>query len=95
MLSTPVFAGHSATGDGNGHGHKGATSGDATEANGHQVASKGHGHHVSHNTHGNKGGAQRGLDRADQVAASHGEEGRDNASTHHSTDTASPHDTDE
>jgi hypothetical protein len=95
MLWTPAFAGHSVIGDGNSHGHELTTSGNATEANGHHGRSNGQGHRVSHNMHGNKGGAQRGLDRADQVAASHGEEGRDNASTHHSSDTASPHDNDE
>jgi hypothetical protein len=37
----------------------------------------------------------RGLDRADQVAGSHGEEGRENASAHHSSDYDSSHHADE
>jgi hypothetical protein len=42
-----------------------------------------------------RGGAMRGLDRANQVAGSHGEEGRENASAHHSSDYDSSHDADE
>ena len=33
--------------------------------------------------HSNKGGALRGLDRANQVAGVHGQAGRANAATHH------------
>lgn len=33
--------------------------------------------------HSNKGGALRGLDRANSVAGSHGQAGRTNAASHH------------
>ena len=33
--------------------------------------------------HSNKGGALRGLDRANQVAGVHGQAGRTNAASHH------------
>jgi hypothetical protein len=89
-MSTPVFAGHNPShGNGHGHGHKAGTSEGSAKGNGHHGGTKtSHGHHqdASDNTHSNKGGAQRGLDRANQTAGSHGEEGRDNASAHHSSD---------
>jgi len=96
-MSTPVFAGHNSLGHANGHGHKVGTSEVSTEGTGHHGGTKGHGHHhdASDNTHSNKGGALRGLDRANQVAGSHGEDGRDNASAHHSNDADSSHDADE
>jgi hypothetical protein len=79
--STPVFAGHD-----KGHGHKSEMSGSSHGKHG----KKGHGHHEEtddndsfENHHSNKGGAERGLDRANEVAGEHGEEGRENASKHH------------
>ena len=96
-MSTPVFAGHNPMGHGNGHGHAAGISGVSTAGTGHHGGTKGHGHHVDGSDHpyGNKGGAMRGLDRADQVAGSHGEEGRENASAHHSSDYDSSHHADE
>jgi hypothetical protein len=98
-LATPAFAGHNASGDG--HGHTSHNSGALTEGGGHKGGTKSHGHHshASHDTHGNKGGAERGLDRANDVAGSHGEEGRENAAAHHGDDHdgdhGSSHDADE
>jgi hypothetical protein len=95
-MATPVFAGHNPMGHGNGHGHEVGISGVSTRGTGHHGGTKGHGHlDASDNTHGNKGGTLRGLDRADQVAGSHGEEGRENASAHHSSAAESSHDADE
>jgi hypothetical protein len=76
-VSTPVFAGHNPMGHSNGHGHAVGISGVSTAGTGHHGGTKGHGHHLdgSDNPHGNKGGAMRGLDRADQVAGSHGRKG--------------------
>src|ERR1700730_3674047 len=81
-VSTPVFAAHNPMGHSNGHGHAVGISGVSTAGTGHHGGTKGRGHHLdgSDTQHGNKGGAMRGLDRADQVAGSHGEEGRENAS---------------
>ncbi len=94
-MSTPALAGHNPLG--HGHGHGAGISGGSTKGTGHHGGTKGHGHQLSagDNTHSNKGGAQRGLDRANQVAGSHGEEGRENASAHHSKDAGSSHDADE
>jgi hypothetical protein len=95
-MSTPAFAGHNASG--HGHSNKWGISDAFTESGGHKGGgTKSHGHHshASHSTHGNKGGATRGLDRANDVAGSHGEEGRENASTHHGDDHGSSHDADE
>ena len=95
-MSTPAFAGHNSLGQG--HGHKAGISGVFTEeGTGHHGGTKGHGHQHGawDNTHSNKGGALHGLDRANQVAGSHGEEGRENASAHHSNDAGSSHDADE
>jgi peptidoglycan hydrolase-like protein with peptidoglycan-binding domain len=39
------------------------------------------GNHGSPGNHSNRGGAERGLDRADQAAGQHGDKGRDNART--------------
>ena len=98
-MSAPAFAGHNSMGHGNdhGHGHEVGISGVPTGGTGHRGGTKGHGHHLdgSDNTHSNKGGALRGLKRADQVAGSHGEKGRENASAHHSSDYDLPHDADE
>jgi hypothetical protein len=68
-MSTPVFAGHNSLGHANGHGHKVGTSEVSTEGTGHHGGTKGHGHHhdACDNTHSNKGGALRGLDRANQA----------------------------
>jgi len=81
--STPVLAGHN---NGHNHGHKGEMSDGSHGVHG----KKGHGHKQEsvdndslENEHGNKGGAERGLDRANEVAGEHGEEGRENASSHH------------
>jgi hypothetical protein len=79
-LSAPAFAGHNTSTHVHGHG--------GTKSHGHK-------HGAEDNTHSNKGGAQRGLDRANQVAGSHGEEGRENASAHHSRDDGPSHDADE
>jgi hypothetical protein len=91
-MSTPAFAGHKNQASGHGHGHKGDISDTFTEGGGHK-GGKGHGHHshASHSTHGNKGGETRGLDRANEVAGSHGEEGRENASAHHGDDHGGDH----
>jgi hypothetical protein len=94
-MSTPAFAGHNPS-HGHGHGHEAGTFGESTKGTSHHNGTKSHGHKhgAGDNTHSNKGGTERGLDRANQVAGSHGEEGRENASAHHSDDTGS-HDADE
>ena len=94
-MSTPALAGHNSLGDGHGHGHNSEIFGASTKGPGHD-GTKGHGHKHGawDNTHSNKGGAQRGLDRANQVGGSHGEEGRENASAHHHN-TAGSSDTEE
>ncbi|MGH7914223.1 MAG: hypothetical protein ACREPW_06190 [Candidatus Binataceae bacterium] len=91
-MATPVFAGHNPLD--HGHGHKAEISGTSTKGTSHHRGTKGHGNPLSasDNTHSNKDGATRGLDRANQVAGSHGEKGRENASAHHSNDGDSSHD---
>jgi len=90
-MSTPALAGHNPLG--HGHGHKAGISGVSTGSTGHHGGTKGHGHQLSagENAHGNKGGELKGLDRANQVAGPNGEEGRENASGHHSNDAGSSH----
>jgi hypothetical protein len=96
-MSTPAFAGHNPLGHGHGHGHKAGISGVFTESTRHHGGTKGHGHQLGarDNTHSNKGGALQGLDRANQVGGSHGEEGRENASAHHPDNVGSSDDADE
>jgi hypothetical protein len=87
--STSAFAGHKPPGYG--HGHKAGITEASTGGIGRHGG--GHGKHVGA-FRSNKGGALRGVDRANQVAGSHGEEGRENASAHHSN-AGSSHDADE
>jgi hypothetical protein len=73
-MATPVMAGH-------GHG-KGNAFGlaDAGKRSG--------GHHfgTTDKPHSNKHGKDRGLDRADDVAGEHGQQGRANADIHQADD---------
>jgi hypothetical protein len=96
-VSPQAWAGHDSYGKGRGHSHSTAISGGVTQASSHHDGTKGHGHKhgAVANTHSNKGGAERGLTRANQVAGEHGEEGRENASAHHSGDEGSSHDAQE
>jgi len=90
LAALPAFAGHGSNGKGHGHG-KGATEIEDSEG-GHHHGGKGH-HHSSANSHSNKGGELHGLNRANEVAGPHGEEGRENAASHQGGSGAS--DTDE
>lgn len=85
-MSTPALAGHNPLGHGHGHSHVVGGAESYTKGGGHHHGAGGHGHHfeASDNLHSNKGGALRGLDRANEVAGSHGQAGRDNAFAHHS-----------
>jgi len=71
-VATPVLAGHN-------HGGGNAFGFGNTERNG-------GGHHfgTTGKPHSNKHGKDRGLDRANDVAGEHGQQGRANASTHQS-----------
>jgi len=80
LAALPAFAGHGPNGKGDGQG-KGAT-GVEDGGGGHHHGGKGH-HHSSANSHSNKGGELHGLNRANEVAGPHGEEGRENAASHH------------
>jgi hypothetical protein len=89
--TTPASAGHNPFSQGHGHG-TGYFGGSAS----HHHGNGGGRHHpeASGNPHSNKGGELRGLDRADQVAGSHGEEGRENAEAHHTGGSSSGSDSD-
>ena len=80
LAALPALAGHGSNGKGHGHG-KGATEVEDS-GGGHHHGGKGH-HHSSANSHSNKGGELQGLNRANEVAGPHGEEGRENAASHH------------
>jgi hypothetical protein len=90
-IGTPAFAGHDPSM--HGHGHKGGMFGDSHGKHGgnghgngkHGDKGYGHNHGSFENTHSNKGGAERGLDRANEAAGYNGEEGRENASAHHNS----------
>lgn len=84
--ATPALAGHGhgggmSFGFGNAEKHGGGNPFGFGKAEKH-----GGGHHVgnSGNPHGNKHGQLRGLERANEVADSHGQQGRDNAAAHRS-----------
>jgi hypothetical protein len=91
-IATPALAGHNPLGQGHGHGHGAGFS----AGGGHQQGAGGSGHHkgVSDSPHSNKGGALRGLNRANQVAGPHGEEGRENAAAHQPGGSSSDGDSD-
>jgi hypothetical protein len=82
-VATPLLAGPGAHGGGPGGGGPPAGVGPSGA-----FPSKGADHDVKGNRgkhegtkRGNKGGKVRGLNRADQVAGEHGDQGRDNART--------------
>jgi hypothetical protein len=70
-VATPAFAGHNPLGHAHGHGHGAGIGGAPAKSGGH--------HFGSGNSHSNKGGELRGLDRANEAAGSHGQQGRDKA----------------
>ena len=91
-VAIPTFAGGpNSFGHGHGfgsphrHGHGSGISGGLT-------GDASHGSRAPDDPHSNKGGAQRGLDRANDVAGPHGEQGRGNAAEHQAA--SGPHDGD-
>jgi hypothetical protein len=76
-VATPALAGH-------GHG-----SGNAFASGNAEKHGLGHHFGTSGKPHSNKHGALRGLDRANDVAGSHGQQGRTNAAAHQSEDGSS------
>jgi hypothetical protein len=91
-IATPVLAAH-------GHGGGNAFSfGSAEKHGGHHFKTDKHsdGHHfeTTDNPHSNKHGKDRGLDRANDVAGPHGQQGRANAATHQSNNGSPDSDSD-
>lgn len=88
-MATPALAGHNHPSFGHGHGHGDAktTTGTSSEGNSQHAGAAG-------NPHSNEGGELRGLDRANQAAGSHGQQGRDEAATNQPDSSSSDSDSD-